>query len=79
VSQSSPIVLASGRLNRTGDTLTVELHQPVGHPPTVLVVWPPRPTVCPPTPRAIADIASTVVALLATAQTTLTQRREPGL
>jgi hypothetical protein len=77
VNQSSPgVVLASGQLNRSGDTLTIELHQPAGSPNAVIVRWPLKPTVCPPTPKALADIASTLVALLATAQTALAQRRE---
>jgi hypothetical protein len=37
VSQSSPIVLASGRLNRSGDMFTVELHQPADCPPFVML------------------------------------------
>jgi hypothetical protein len=43
VSQSSPVVLASSQLTRSGDTLTVELHERLDHPPAVLVVWPQKP------------------------------------
>jgi hypothetical protein len=72
-------VLASGRLNRGGDKISVELHQPAGSPDAVLLRWPLKPTVRQATPKAIADITSALVALLATAQTTLAQRRELGL
>jgi hypothetical protein len=40
VSPSSPIVLVSGALNRSGDILSVELHQPADSPSFVMVVWP---------------------------------------
>ena len=40
MSQSSPITLATGRLTRSGDTLTVELHQLADTPPAVLIHWP---------------------------------------
>ena len=80
MSQSSPVVvLASGRLNRAGDTISIELHQPPGSPDAVILRWPLKPTVCQPTPKAIAAITSALVALLATAQTALAQQREQGL
>ena len=44
MSPSSPVVLASGQLNRAGDTLTVELHQPANSPSFVMVVWPAKPS-----------------------------------
>ena len=41
MSQSSPaVLLASGRLNRSGDTISVELHQPAAHPAVILLRWP---------------------------------------
>jgi hypothetical protein len=57
VSPSSPVVLASGQLNRAGDTLTVELHQPANSPSFVMVVWPAKPSVTQPTPKALAALA----------------------
>ena len=45
MSQSSPVVLASGRLTHSGDTISIELRQPVGHPPAVLLRWPEAPSV----------------------------------
>ena len=32
--------LASGALNRSGDTLSIELHRPADSPSFVMVVWP---------------------------------------
>jgi hypothetical protein len=71
VSPSSPVVLASGQLNRAGDTLTVELHQPANSPSFVMVVWPAKPSVTQPTPKALAALASAMVRTLAEAQTEL--------
>jgi hypothetical protein len=76
VSPSSPVVvLASGRLNRSGDQLSVELHQPVGHPPALLLRWPVQPTICQPTPRALAAMASQIVQVLAESQAALAHLR----
>ena len=75
MSPSSPVVLASGAITRSGDTLNIELHQPAGHPPTVLLRWPPEPTVCNAHPRAIAAVAAATVQLLATAQAELARLR----
>jgi hypothetical protein len=70
VTQSS-LILASGQLTRSGDTLTVELHQPLGHPPAVLVKWPAKPSVTAPTPKALGALVSAMVRCLAEAQTEL--------
>ena len=70
MSQSSPaVVLASGRLNRSGDTLTVELIQPDSMPAVVRIVWPSAATIT--TPARYNEVASTAMRLLAEASTTL--------
>ena len=43
--------LASGALNRSGDSLTVELHQPLDSPSFVMVVWPAKPSSPQPHPK----------------------------
>ena len=75
MSQSSPIVLASGALNRSGDRLSIELHQPVDSPGFVMVVWPVKPSVTAPTPKALAALAAAMVRTLAEAQTELAKVR----
>jgi hypothetical protein len=37
--------LASGALTRSGDTISIELHQPLDHPSFLIVVWPQKPSV----------------------------------
>jgi hypothetical protein len=71
VSQSSPTVLASGPLTRSGDSLTVELHRPLDSPNFVLVVWPMKPSITAPTPKALAALAAAMVRTLAEAQAEL--------
>jgi hypothetical protein len=71
VSQSSPVVLASGVITRAGDTLTIELIQPDSMPAMVRIVWPTKPTVTPPTPKALAAVAAAMVRTLAEVQTEL--------
>ena len=63
--------LASGALNRSGDTLTVELVQPDSMPAAVRIVWPAKPSVTAPTPKALAALAAAMVRCLAEAQTEL--------
>ena len=65
------IHLASGALNRSGDVLTIELHRPLDSPGFVRVVWPAKPTVTAPTPKALAALAAAMVRTLAEAQTEL--------
>jgi hypothetical protein len=48
VSQSSPTVLAAGRVTRN-DSLTVELHQPPDGPAFILLRWPQAASVVEPT------------------------------
>jgi hypothetical protein len=71
VSTSSPTVLATGQLTRAGDRLSIELHQPLDSPSFVMVVWPAKPSVTQPTPKALAALASAMVRTLAEAQTEL--------
>jgi hypothetical protein len=78
VSPSSPIVLASGALNRSGDRLSIELHQPETSPSFVMVVWPAKPSVTAPTPKALAALASAMVRTLAEAQTELAAKVRNG-
>ena len=64
--------LASGALNRSGDRLRVDLHQPADSPSFVMAVWPAaKPSVTAPTPKALAALASAMVRTLAEAQTEL--------
>jgi hypothetical protein len=73
VSQSSPTVLASGPISRSGDTLSVELIQPDSMPAVVRIVWPTAPTIT--TPARYNEIASTTMRLLAEASTALARLR----
>ena len=63
--------LASGALTRSGDQLSIELHQPADSPSFVMVVWPAKPSITQPTPRALAALAAAMVRTLAEAQTEL--------
>ena len=63
--------LASCALNRSGDRLGVDLHQPAESPSLVMVVWPAKPSVTAPTPKALAALAAAMVRTLAEAQTAL--------
>jgi hypothetical protein len=69
VSPSSPTVLASGPITRSGDTISIELHQPDSMPAAVRIVWPTAPTIT--TPALYNDMASTAMRLLAEASTML--------
>jgi len=64
-------VLASGPLTRSGDTISVELHQPADSPSFVMVVWPTKPSVTAATPKALAALAAAMVRTLAEAQAEL--------
>src|SRR5688572_30829783 len=63
--------LASGALNRSGDTISIDLHQPLDSPSFVMVVWPTRPSVTAATPKALAALAAAMVRTLAEAQAEL--------
>ena len=63
--------LASGAITRSGDQLSIELHQPETSPSFVMVVWPAKPSITQPTPKALAALASAMVRTLAEAQTEL--------
>ena len=71
MSQSSPTLLASGKITQGGDTLTVELHQPLDSPSFIMVVWPQKSSVTAATPKALAALAAAMVRTLAEAQTEL--------
>jgi hypothetical protein len=71
VSPSSPTVLASGPITRSGDTISIELHQPLDSPSFVMVVWPQKSSVTAPTPKALAALAAAMVRTLAEAQAEL--------
>jgi hypothetical protein len=71
VSPSSPVVLASGTLTRSGDVLTVELIRPDSMPAAVRIIWPAKPTITQPTPKALAALAAAMVRTMAEAQTAL--------
>ena len=68
-SSSPAVVLASGRLNRRGDTLSIELTEPDTNATVVHIVWPDAPTIT--TPARYNEVASTAMRLLAEASTTL--------
>ena len=63
--------LASGAITRSGDQLSIELHQPADSPSFVMVVWPQKPSITQPTPKALAALAAAMVRTLAEAQTQL--------
>jgi hypothetical protein len=67
--------IASGQLNRSGDQLSIELHQRANSPSFVMVVWPAKPSITAPTPKALAALASAMVRCLAEAQTELAKVR----
>jgi hypothetical protein len=72
VSPSSITTLASSQINANPhDTLIIELIQPDSMPAMVRIVWPTKPTVTPPTPKALAAVAAAMVRTLAEAQTEL--------
>jgi hypothetical protein len=61
--------LASGAINQSGDTISVELVEPADAPPAVLIRWPAAPTIT--TPARYNEVASTAMRLLAEGSTTL--------
>ena len=63
--------LASGALTRSGDTISIELHQPLDSPNFLIVVWPPKPSITAATPKALAALAAAMVRTLAEAQAEL--------
>jgi hypothetical protein len=56
--------LASGALNRSGDRLSIELHQPADSPSLVMVVWPQKPSITAATPKALAALAALAAAMV---------------
>ena len=67
--------LASGALTRSGDRLSIELHQPTDRPSFVMVVWPAKPSVTAATPKALAALAAAMVRCMAEAQAELAKIR----
>ena len=63
--------LASGALTRSGDTPSIELHRQADSRSFVMVVWPAKPSVTAPTPKALAALAAAMVRTLAEAQAEL--------
>jgi len=61
--------LASGPITRSGDTISIELHQPDSMPAAVRIVWPTAATIT--TPARYNEVASTAIRLLAEASTML--------
>ena len=70
--------LASGALTRSGDSLTVELHQPLDSPSFVMVVWPQKSSITAATPKALAALAAAMVRTLAEAQAELAAKIRNG-
>jgi hypothetical protein len=80
VCQSSPTVLASGPIARSGDAISIELHQrdsmpaafpPSGRPHQVPAVWTTAPTIT--TPARYNEVSSAAMQLLAEASTVFTR------
>ena len=63
--------LAGGPITRSGDTISIELHQPETSPSFVMVVWPTKPSVTAATPKALAALAAAMVRCLGEAQVEL--------
>jgi len=61
--------LASGPITRSGDTISIELHQPDSMLAAVRIVWPTAATIT--TPARYNEVASTAIRLLAEASTML--------
>jgi hypothetical protein len=61
--------LASGTINQSGDTLSVELVELDDHPAAIRIVWPAKTTIV--QPARYNEVASTVMRMLATASTEL--------
>ena len=78
MSPSSPIVLASALSPVPATQLIIELDQPDSMPAVGLVVWPLKPSVTAPTPKALAALAAAMVRCLAEAQTELAAKIRNG-
>jgi hypothetical protein len=66
-------VLAGGPIARSGDAISIELHQPDSMPAAVRAVWATAPTIT--TPARYNEVASTAMRLLAEASITLARIR----
>jgi len=56
--------LARGKITRT-DSITVELREPNGNPPLILIHWPDQATIC--TPEQLSATAAKIAHLMASA------------
>jgi hypothetical protein len=62
--------LAHGHVTQS-DELRISLVKPDHHPARIMVVWPTQPSTLAPDTRALADMASAMVKIVATAQAEL--------
>jgi hypothetical protein len=69
---SKTTILASGQITPT-DPLRVELREPEDLPASILIIWPPAPSVV--DPRRFGATANAVARLMATAITKLAEIR----
>jgi hypothetical protein len=69
---SKTTILASGKISPT-DALLVELREPDDFPASILITWPPAPSVA--DPRRFGATANAVARLMATAITKLAEIR----
>jgi hypothetical protein len=73
VPQSSTIMLASGAISPAGDNISIELRGPAEMPASIVIQWPPQPSII--TPARFPTAAATIVRLFARASTELTRIR----
>ena len=78
MSTSSRIELASSTITASGDLIRVELIQPAGSPPAVLITLPAAPSVTNAEPKALASVATSVVRVFADAQARLAKINTKG-
>jgi hypothetical protein len=69
MSNHPTIPLASGAINKSGDTIEIVLVQPADNPNVIMIRWPDAPTITP--PARYNEVACTAMRLLAEASTML--------
>ena len=74
---SKIIELASSQINGA-NTISVELVEPDSMPAVVRIVWPTKPSITPPTPKAVAAVAAAMVRCMAEAQAKLATKIRTG-
>jgi hypothetical protein len=67
---SKTTTLAAGQIT-PADIISIELVQAHETPPTIMINWPPQPTVC--VPRHFNEVAAAAMKVLASASTELTR------